>query len=333
MPRGASVIQTQRSTKCVDFTPTSQQLMYLESVYPSGDGGEDHDASSLLEAMTNPFSDLSGSYQTDLTGAEQNCHGYTPHGHNYTASFSSNLSRPQLENIDEENNFKTPQRKGKRGRPCTNSPSPRVKSPQEKTRYDTSLGLLTKKFVSLLRAAPEGVLDLNKAAEILQVQKRRIYDITNVLEGINLIKKKSKNNIQWRGTSSNSSNGESSANIIRLKHAEQKGETAEAPQQPDPTCMQPPEDVKPPLLLDEPNSIDSFQSADTSLHVLLGSQDPSADIPDVTDHLFLHTDDQHFVDTHFEQLQPPLDDTTDYIFSLEQEEGIADLFDIGDIDL
>ena len=33
----------------------------------------------------------------------------------------------------------------------------------------------------------------------LQVQKRRIYDITNVLEGIGLIEKKSKNNIQWRG--------------------------------------------------------------------------------------------------------------------------------------
>ena len=32
-----------------------------------------------------------------------------------------------------------------------------------------------------------------------QVQKRRIYDITNVLEGINLIEKKSKNNIQWKG--------------------------------------------------------------------------------------------------------------------------------------
>jgi len=29
-----------------------------------------------------------------------------------------------------------------------------------------------------------------------QVQKRRIYDITNVLEGIQLIEKKSKNNIQ-----------------------------------------------------------------------------------------------------------------------------------------
>jgi transcription factor E2F3 len=30
-------------------------------------------------------------------------------------------------------------------------------------------------------------------------QKRRIYDITNVLEGIGLIEKKSKNNIQWKG--------------------------------------------------------------------------------------------------------------------------------------
>ena len=42
-----------------------------------------------------------------------------------------------------------------------------------------------------------GVMDLNKAAEVLKVQKRRIYDITKVLEGIHLIKKKSKNNVQW----------------------------------------------------------------------------------------------------------------------------------------
>lgn len=32
----------------------------------------------------------------------------------------------------------------------------------------------------------------------VQVQKRRIYDITNVLEGIGLIEKKSKNNIIWK---------------------------------------------------------------------------------------------------------------------------------------
>jgi transcription factor E2F3 len=29
------------------------------------------------------------------------------------------------------------------------------------------------------------------------VQKRRIYDITNVLEGIGLIEKRGKNNIRW----------------------------------------------------------------------------------------------------------------------------------------
>ncbi|XP_008321434.1 transcription factor E2F3 isoform X2 [Cynoglossus semilaevis] len=75
------------------------------------------------------------------------------------------------------------------------------KSPPEKTRYDTSLGLLTKKFVELLAQSSDGVLDLNRAADTLKVQKRRLYDITNVLEGIHLIKKKSKNNIQWMGCS------------------------------------------------------------------------------------------------------------------------------------
>ena len=41
-------------------------------------------------------------------------------------------------------------------------------------------------------------MDLNTAADQLGVQKRRIYDITNVLEGIGLIVKRGKNNIQWR---------------------------------------------------------------------------------------------------------------------------------------
>ena len=52
--------------------------------------------------------------------------------------------------------------------------------------------------MGLLRSTPDGVLDLNGAADLLEVQKRRIYDITNVLEGIGLIEKKAKNNIQWR---------------------------------------------------------------------------------------------------------------------------------------
>ncbi|XP_025612309.1 transcription factor E2FC isoform X3 [Arachis hypogaea] len=66
-------------------------------------------------------------------------------------------------------------------------------------RYDSSLGLLTKKFVCLIEAADYGTLDLNKTAETLEVQKRRIYDITNVLEGIGLIEKTSKNHIRWKG--------------------------------------------------------------------------------------------------------------------------------------
>lgn len=65
------------------------------------------------------------------------------------------------------------------------------------SRYDSSLGLLTKKFVSSLRGSPSNALDLNIAANELGVQKRRIYDITNVLEGIGLIQKTSKNHVSW----------------------------------------------------------------------------------------------------------------------------------------
>ncbi|XP_029800200.1 transcription factor E2F3 isoform X1 [Suricata suricatta] len=96
--------------------------------------------------------------------------------------------------------LKTPKGKGRASLRSPDSPKT-PKSPSEKTRYDTSLGLLTKKFIQLLSQSPDGVLDLNKAAEVLKVQKRRIYDITNVLEGIHLIKKKSKNNVQWMGCS------------------------------------------------------------------------------------------------------------------------------------
>lgn len=67
------------------------------------------------------------------------------------------------------------------------------------SRYDSSLGLLTKKFISLILEAKVGTLHLNETANVLQVQKRRIYDITNVLEGIGLIEKISKNHIRWKG--------------------------------------------------------------------------------------------------------------------------------------
>ena len=42
------------------------------------------------------------------------------------------------------------------------------------------------------------MVDLNEASRHLNVQKRRIYDITNVLEGIGLIEKTMKNKIKWK---------------------------------------------------------------------------------------------------------------------------------------
>jgi hypothetical protein len=66
-------------------------------------------------------------------------------------------------------------------------------------RKENGLVELTKKFINLLKEAPNQTLDLNDAVKLLNVQKRRIYDITNVLEGIGLIAKERKNNIRWNG--------------------------------------------------------------------------------------------------------------------------------------
>ncbi|KAI7991743.1 Transcription factor E2FA [Camellia lanceoleosa] len=83
--------------------------------------------------------------------------------------------------------------------PLSNSGCPSPLTPAGNCRYDSSLGLLTKKFINLIKHAEDGILDLNNAADTLEVQKRRIYDITNVLEGIGLIEKKLKNRIRWKG--------------------------------------------------------------------------------------------------------------------------------------
>ena len=53
-----------------------------------------------------------------------------------------------------------------------------------KARVENSLGVLTRKFVKLIKNCPELILDLNTAVDQLDVQKRSIYDITNVLKGI-----------------------------------------------------------------------------------------------------------------------------------------------------
>ncbi|XP_072107298.1 transcription factor E2F6-like isoform X2 [Mobula birostris] len=72
-------------------------------------------------------------------------------------------------------------------------------SHKRKPRFDVSLARLTRRFMELVSKAPDGVLDINDVAWMLGVRKRRVYDITNVLDGICLVRKKSKNLIEWIG--------------------------------------------------------------------------------------------------------------------------------------
>jgi hypothetical protein len=71
------------------------------------------------------------------------------------------------------------------------------------SRKENSLSVLTKKFVKLIQRNKDQKIDLNVAVEELSVQKRRIYDITNVLEGIGYVEKMSKNCIRWIGNKEN----------------------------------------------------------------------------------------------------------------------------------
>ncbi|KAK8448787.1 hypothetical protein SEVIR_7G101500v4 [Setaria viridis] len=48
-----------------------------------------------------------------------------------------------------------------------------------------------------------------------QVQKRRMYDITNVLEGIGLIEKKSKNRIHWKGLDESGTNLDNALSVLK----------------------------------------------------------------------------------------------------------------------
>ncbi|TYZ62026.1 hypothetical protein PybrP1_011528 [[Pythium] brassicae (nom. inval.)] len=107
-------------------------------------------------------------------------------------SASAAATTPAFSPATAQSHFQSPS-------PSTRGTSSALK-PSPASRYDSSLGLLTKKFVDLIQSSPTGDLDLNSAAISLGVQKRRIYDITNVLEGIGLIEKTSKNNIHWKGS-------------------------------------------------------------------------------------------------------------------------------------
>lgn len=62
-----------------------------------------------------------------------------------------------------------------------------------------TLGELTQTFVRLIQSTPHQLIQIDDASKHLKIQKRRIYDITNVLEGIGYIEKTHKNEMQWVG--------------------------------------------------------------------------------------------------------------------------------------
>ncbi|KAH7969250.1 hypothetical protein HPB52_016295 [Rhipicephalus sanguineus] len=263
--------------------------------------------------------------------------------------------------------FKAPATK--KGRLAT-SAGGQLRKSGERNRYDTSLGLLTKKFIQLLKGASDGVVDLNKASELLGVQKRRIYDITNVLEGVGLIEKKSKNNIRWReGRGAATLNGTRqrilqqevdeyikvereldellegavsdlrgiAENGLQIWLKSEKGEIE--------VYLSNPEDPVGLVNCDAEVPVNSQPSSSSSgdyeeapaqsavagpsteevvlKRALISEEDDLG--PMGGRQLLVQTEDQLLADS-FVQLEPPLSEE-DYAFTLDQAEGIADLFD------
>ena len=74
-----------------------------------------------------------------------------------------------------------------------------VEKVQSSKRDENSLFCLTKKFIQLISASRDQIINMTQASLLLQVAKRRIYDITNVLEGLGMISKWSVNSVKWIG--------------------------------------------------------------------------------------------------------------------------------------
>ncbi|XP_039981872.1 transcription factor E2F6 isoform X2 [Xiphias gladius] len=66
-------------------------------------------------------------------------------------------------------------------------------------KQDWSLRILTQHFLELLLKAPDGLLDLRQVTASLHTCRQRVYDVTSILYGINLIEKQSPNKVKWIG--------------------------------------------------------------------------------------------------------------------------------------
>ncbi|XP_011028635.1 PREDICTED: E2F transcription factor-like E2FE [Populus euphratica] len=70
------------------------------------------------------------------------------------------------------------------------------------SRKQKSLGLLCTNFLTLYNRDDIDVIGLDDAASKLGVERRRIYDIVNVLESVGVLARKAKNKYSWKGFAS-----------------------------------------------------------------------------------------------------------------------------------
>jgi hypothetical protein len=68
-------------------------------------------------------------------------------------------------------------------------------------RKEKSLGELCRKFLSIYGKEEKDLLLLDQCTSELGVERRRIYDIINILESFSVIKREAKNSYKWRGIS------------------------------------------------------------------------------------------------------------------------------------
>lgn len=75
-------------------------------------------------------------------------------------------------------------------------------APSESVTYnrkEKSLGELCRRFLFLYGTPQRGLLFLDQCTKELGVERRRIYDIINILESFNVIRRCAKNEYKWRG--------------------------------------------------------------------------------------------------------------------------------------
>ncbi len=61
------------------------------------------------------------------------------------------------------------------------------------SRKDKSLGLLCESFLRIYGRGENSIITLDGTAAVLKVERRRVYDIVNVLESVEIVERQQKN--------------------------------------------------------------------------------------------------------------------------------------------